>query len=68
MLHKTRLPFVFAQKDPQHRLLEILCWHALGTDGRAVGRYTVTWPNFLGWVVYHIFFPMVLRARDLRYK
>ena len=26
------------------------------TDGRAGGRCTVTWlPNFLGWVVYHIF-------------
>ena len=37
------------------------------TDGRAVGRSggrcTVTWlPNFLGWVVYHIFSPMVLRC------
>ena len=32
-------------------------------DGRAVGRCTVTWlPNFLGWVVYHIFLPMVLRC------
>ena len=31
------------------------------TYGRAVGRCTVTWlPNFLGWVVYHIFLPMVL--------
>ena len=28
---------------------------------RTVGRCTVTWlPNFLGWVVYHIFLPMVL--------
>ena len=33
------------------------------TDGRAVGRWTVTWvPNCLGWVVYHIFLPMVLRC------
>ena len=33
--------------------------------GRTVGR-TVTWlPNFLGWVDYHIFLPMVLRyARE----
>ena len=42
------------------------------TNGRAGGRCTVTWlPNFLGWVVYHIFLPMVLRwalcARELRY-
>ena len=37
--------------------------------GRAIGRCTVTWlPNFLGWVDYFIFLPMVLRARDLRYK
>ena len=33
------------------------------TDGRAGGRCTVTWlPNFLGWVDYHIFLPMVLRC------
>ena len=34
------------------------------TDGRAGGRpCTVTWlPNFLGWVVYHISLPMVLRC------
>ena len=33
------------------------------TDGRLVGRSTVTWlPNFLGWVVYHIFVPIVLRC------
>ena len=35
----------------------------LRTDSRAVGRCTVTWlSNFLGWVVYHIFLPMVLRC------
>ena len=33
------------------------------TDSRAVGRFTVTWlPHFLGWVVYHIFLPIVLRC------
>ena len=33
------------------------------SGGRAVGRCTVTWlPTFLGWVVYHIFLPMVLRG------
>ena len=33
------------------------------TDGRAVGRWAVRWiPNFIGWVVYHIFLPMVLRC------
>ena len=33
------------------------------TEGRAVGRCTVTWlPNFLRWVVYHIVLPMVLRC------
>ena len=41
------------------------------TFGRAGGRCSVTWlPYFLGWVVYHIFLPMVLRcalrARELR--
>ena len=31
------------------------------TLGRSVGRCTVTWlPNFLGWVVYNIYLPMVL--------
>ena len=31
------------------------------TDGRALGWCRVTWlPNFLGWVVYHIFLHMVL--------
>ena len=34
------------------------------TDGRSGGLCTVTWlPNFLGWVVYFIFLPMVLRWR-----
>ena len=34
------------------------------TDGRAVGRCTVTWlPNFLGWVDYHISLPMRLLLR-----
>ena len=37
--------------------------HVVLTDSRAVGRCTVTWlSNFLGWVVYHIFLPMVLRC------
>ena len=41
----------------------ILHWYACGADGRSVGRCTVTWlPNFLGWVDYHIFLPMVLRC------
>ena len=35
----------------------------LRTDSRPVGRCTVTWlPTFLGWGVYHIFLPMVLRC------
>ena len=41
----------------------ILHWYACGADGRSGGRCTVTWlPNFLGWVVYYIFLPMVLRC------
>ena len=37
----------------------ILHWYVCGADGRC----RVTWlPNFLGWVVYHIFLPMVLRC------
>ena len=37
------------------------------TVSRAGGRCTVTWlPNFLGWVGYFIFLPMVLRWRALR--
>ena len=50
----------------------ILHWYTCGADGRSGCRCTVTWlPSFLGWVVYHIFLPMVLRcalrARELRY-
>ena len=50
----------------------LVCLWCGRTVGRAGGRCTVTWlPNFLGWVVYHIFLPMVLRcalrARELRY-
>ena len=50
----------------------ILHWYACGADRRSGGRCTVTWlPNFLGWAVYHISLPMVLRcalrARELRY-
>ena len=42
-------------------------WYACGADGRSVGRSgsrcPVTWlPNFLGWVVYHIFLPIMLRC------
>ena len=39
----------------------LVCLWRGQTDGRAVGRCTVTWsPNFLRWVVYHIFLSMVL--------
>ena len=50
----------------------ILHWYACGaTDGRlggrAVDRCTVTWlPNFLAWVDYFIFLPLVLRWRTSR--
>ena len=34
---------------------------------RSLGRCTVTWlPNFLGWVDYFIFWPMVVCAPELR--
>ena len=37
------------------------------TVGRAGGQCTVTWlPNFLGWVVYHIFYPRCFAARASR--
>ena len=32
------------------------------TDGRSVGRTVKRLPNFVGWVDYHIFLPMVLRC------
>ena len=35
---KRRLPFVFAPKNPHHRLPEILRWYACGADGRSGGR------------------------------
>ena len=50
----------------------ILHWYTCCADGRSGCRCTVKWsPSFLGWVVYHIFLPIVLRcalrARELRY-
>ena len=50
----------------------ILHWYTCCADGRSGGRCAVKWlPSFLGWVVYHIFLPIVLRcalrARELRY-
>ena len=50
----------------------ILHWYTCCADGRSGGRCTVKWlPSFLGWVIYHIFLPIVLRcalrARELRY-
>ena len=49
----------------------ILHRYACGADGRsggrAVGRCTVTWlPNFLGLVVFHIFYPWCSAARASR--
>ena len=46
----------------------LVCLWCRRTLGRSVGRCTVTWlPNFLRWVVYHFFLPMVLRcARFVR--
>ena len=66
MLHKTRFPFVFARKDPPHRLLEILCWYACGTDDRAVYGHVIAKFSRMGSLPH--FLPMVLRARELRYK
>ena len=48
----------------------ILHWYACGADRRSLGRSVyghVITNNFLGWVDYHIFLPMVLRAIELRY-
>ena len=40
----------------------ILHWYACGADRRSLGQCTVTWLlNFLRWVDYFIFLPMVLR-------
>ena len=42
----------------------LLHWFACGADERVGGR-TFTWlPNFLGWVDYFIFVPMVLRCES----
>ena len=42
--------------------MSYLHWYACGAEGRC----TVTWlPNFLRWVVYHIFLPIVLRGARL---
>ena len=45
----------------------LVCLWCGRTVSRAGGRCTVTWlPNFLGWVDYFIFLPMVLRWRASR--
>ena len=45
-------------------IFTLVCLWCVRTVGRAGGRCTVTClPNFLGWVVYHIFLPMVLRYK-----
>ena len=65
MLPKTRVAIRFhAKKNPHHRLPDILHWYACCADERSVGRsvYGHVLPNFLGWVVYHIFLPMVLHC------
>ena len=54
---KRGLPFVFAPKNPHHRLPEILHWYASVGDEQAGGRSV--------WVVYHIFVPIVLRCARL---
>ena len=65
MLHKTRVAIRFRSKKPSPqttRNFALVCLWCGRTVSRADGRCTVTWlPNFLGWVVYHIFLPMVLR-------
>ena len=50
------LPFLLIE------LFTLVCLWCRRTVGRAVGRCTVMWfPNFLGWVDYHIFLAMGLR-------
>ena len=56
---KRGLPFVFAPKHPPQttRNFALVCLWC----GRSGGQCRVTWlPNFLGWIVYHIFLPIVL--------
>ena len=55
-----RLPHILSYGAPPTR-------GASRVVGRSVGRCTVTWlPNFLGWVDYFIFLPLVLRWRASR--
>ena len=69
LLHKTRVAMRFPVKITSSYIWVaipvewvILHWYACGADGRC----TVTWlPNFLRWVVYHIFLPIVLRCASL---
>ena len=72
----TTLLLFFLSKSPGGHAISFRCiwvaipvdwiiwqWYTCGADGRSGGRCTVTWlPNFLGWVVYYIFLPMVLRC------
>ena len=62
MLHKTRVAIRFRARKPSPQTTRNFALVYLWC-GRTVGRCTVTWlPNFLGWVVYHIFLPTVLRC------
>ena len=54
MIYKTWVAIRFLAKKPSLR------WSACGAVGRAVYGHVIG--NFLGWVVYHIFLPMVLRC------
>ena len=63
MLHKTRFAIRFRAKNPHHRLPEILRWYACEADGRSVYGHVIA--KFLGWAVYHIFLPMVLRYKKV---
>ena len=61
MLHKTRVAIRFRTKNTRNFVLVCL-W-----CGRMVKQsmYGHVITNFLGWVVYHIFLPMVLRVIQL---
>ena len=64
MLYKTRVAIRFRAKKPSPQTTRNfgVGIPVVRTKGRAGGpSCTVTWlPNFLGWLVYHIFLPMVL--------
>ena len=70
VVHALQKPFVFAPKNPHHRLPKILRWYACGADGQSVYGHVITKFSRIGSLPQFVTYgaPLrVLRARELRY-